>query len=154
MRPVIGIAVAACLIAACSSSTFALTNASVDSTYTCPIGANNAPYSVQATVDAHNGTSGTVRINSVTADMALEALNGPWLEKIGDKYQASDVTVAPTSVAAGANANLKVTIPSACTNGKSTGGGSYGDYRVTVHLATSAGNFSISSKALHRLVAA
>jgi hypothetical protein len=83
MRPVIGIAVAACLIAACSSSTFALTNASVDSTYTCPIGANNAPYSVQATVDAHNGTSGTVRINSVTADMALEALNGPWLEKIG-----------------------------------------------------------------------
>ncbi len=35
-----------------------------------------------------------------------------------------------------------------------TNGASYGDYRATVHLATSAGNFSISSKTLHRLVAA
>lgn len=152
----VGFVVAACLIttASCASSTFDLTNASVDQSYTCPVGANNAPYEIQATVDAHNGTSATVTIKSVSVDLTLEAVNGPWLEKVGDKYEASNVTVAPPSIAAGANASLKVTIPSACTNGKATNGASYGDYRVTVHLATSAGNFSISTKKAHRLVAA
>ena len=149
-------ALAACLIAACSgsSSTLELANASVDQTYQCPVGANNAPYEVHATVDAHNTTPKSVTINSVTADLTLETVNGPWLEKVGDKYQASNVTVAPTSVVSGAKASLKVTIPSACTNGKATNGASYADYRVTVHFATSAGNFSISSKTPHRLVAA
>lgn len=154
-RITVGVAFAAFLIAGCSgSSTFALTGASVDQNFTCPVGANNAPYDVHATVDVHNGTSGTVTISSVTADLTLEAVNGPWLEKVGDKYQASNVTVAPAKVAPGANASVKVTIPSACSNGKATGGSSYGDYRVTLHFATSAGTYSISSKALHRLMAA
>jgi hypothetical protein len=155
-RVTVGVAFAACLIAACSggSSTLELTSASVDQSYQCPVGANNSPYDVHATVDAHNGTSKSVTISSVTADIMLEAVNGPWLEKVGDKYQANNVTVAPASVAPGANASLKVTIPSACTNGKATGGASYGDYRVTLHFATSTGNLSISSKGLHRLVAA
>jgi len=150
------VASAACLLVACSgnSSTFALTKASVDQSFTCPAGANNAPYDLHATVDAHNGTSGTVTINSATADLTLEAVKGSWLEKVGDRYQASNVTVAPATVTAGANASLQVTIPSACTNGKATSGASYGDYRVTVHISTSAGNFSISTTALHRLVAA
>jgi len=137
-----------------SSSSLELTNASVDQSYQCPVGANNAPYDVHATVEAHNGTSQSVTINSVTADLTLEAVTGPWLEKVGDKYQASNVTVAPVSVAPGAKASLKVTIPSACTNGKAANGASYGDYRVTVDFATSAGNFSVVSKTLHRLAAA
>jgi hypothetical protein len=147
---------AACLLAACSSdsSTFALTNASVDESYTCPVGTNNAPYDLQATVGAHNGTARIVTITSASADLTLQAIQGSWLEKVGDKYQASNVTVTPNSVASGANASLKVTIPSACTNGKATNGASSGDYRVTVHIATSAGNYSITSKTLHRLVAA
>lgn len=146
----------ALLVGACStnSSTFALTNASVDKSYTCPVGAKDAPYDLQATVAAHNGTSRAVGITSATADLTLEAVQGPWLQKVGDKYQASKVSVAPDSVAAGADASLTVTIASACTNGKATNGASYGDYRVNVHIATSAGNFSISSKTLHRLVAA
>jgi len=144
----------ALLVAACSSSTFALTSASVDKSYTCPVGANNAPYDLQTTVSAHNGTSRTVSVTAASADLTLEAVQGPWLEKVGDKYEASNVTVAPSSVAAGADASLKVTIPSACTNGKAMNGASYGDYRVSVHIATSAGNYSISSKTLHRLVAA
>jgi hypothetical protein len=149
------IALAACLTSACSgSSSLELTNAAADQSYQCPVGANNAPYDVHATVDAHNGTSKSVTINSVTADLTLAAVTGPWLEKVGDKYQASNVTVAPATVGPGAKAALKVTIPSACTNGKATNGASYGDYRVTVHFATSAGNFSVSSKTLHRLAAA
>jgi hypothetical protein len=151
-----GIAVAACLMTACSgsSSTLELTNASVDPSYQCPVGSNNAPYDVHAAIDAHNGTSKSVTINSVTADLTLEAVTGPWLEKVGDKYQASNVTVAPASVAPGAKATLQVTVPSACTNAKATNGASYANYRVTIHLATSAGNFSVSSKGLHRLAAA
>src|SRR3982074_112930 len=151
-----GIAVVACLITACSgtSSTFALMSASVDQNFTCPAGSNNAPYEIHATVDTHNGTSHPVTIKSATADLTLEAVKGPWLEKVGDKYQANKVTVEPATIAPGANASVKVTIPSACTNGKATNGASYGDYRVAVHIATSAGNFSISGKALHRLVAA
>jgi hypothetical protein len=151
-----GIAFAACLMSACSvgSSTLELTSTSVDQSYQCPVGANNSPYDVHTTVAAHNGTSKSVTISSVTGDLTLEAVNGPWLEKVGDKFQADKITVAPSSVAPGATSSLKVTIPSACTNGKATGGASYGDYRVTLHFATSAGNFSISSKALHRLVAA
>lgn len=144
------------LISACSgeSPTFSLTNASVDQSFTCPVGANNAPYDLHATIDARNGTSKTVTINSATADLTLEAAKGSWLQKVGDKYDASNVTVSPTTVGSGAKAGLTVTIPSACTNGKATNGASYGDYRVAVHLATSAGNFSISSKTLHRLIAA
>lgn len=144
------------LISGCSgeSPTFSLTNASADQSFTCPVGANNAPYDLHATIDAHNGTSKTVTINSATADLTLEAAKGSWLQKVGDKYDASNVTVSPTTVGSGAKASLTVTISSACTNGKATNGASYGDYRVAVHLATSAGNFSISSKTLHRLIAA
>lgn len=147
---------ASLVIAACStdSSSFALTSATVDQSYTCPVGANNAPYEIQATVAAHNGTSRAVAITSATADLTLESVQGSWLQKVGDKYQAGSVPVAPDSVASGASASLKVMIPSACTNGKATNGASYGDYRVAVHIATSAGNYSISSKTLHRLVAA
>jgi hypothetical protein len=150
------VVLAGCLVAGCSgeSSSFALTNASVDQTYTCPAGANNASYELHATVDAHNGTSAAVTIKSVTASMTLEAIKGSWLDKVGDKYQAANATVTPTTVAAGANSSLKVTIPSACTNGKVTNGASYGDYRVSIQLATSAGNYGISSKAVHRIIAA
>ena len=151
-----GVAIGACLISACSgtSSNFALNSASVDQSFTCPVGSSDTPYEIHATVDAHNGTTSPVTIKSASADLTLEAVKGPWLEKVGDRYQASKVTVEPATVAPGANASLKVTIPSACTNGKATNGANYGDYRVAVHIATSAGNFSISSKALHRLVAA
>jgi hypothetical protein len=151
-----GVVLAGCLITACSrdSSSLALTNASVDQTYTCPAGANNAAYELHATVDAHNGTSGAITIKSVTATMTLEAIKGTWLDKVGDKYQAVNATVTPTTVAAGANSSLKLTIPSACTNGKVMNGASYGDYRVNLQLATSAGNYAISSKTVHRIVAA
>ena len=151
-----GVAMGACLITACSgtSSNFALKSASVDPSFTCPAGSSDAPYEIHASVDAHNGTTSPVTIKSASADLTLEAVKGPWLEKVGDKYQASKVTVEPATVAPGATASVKVTIPSACTNGKATNGASYGEYRVAVHIATSAGNFSISAKALHRLVAA
>lgn len=145
-------------LAACSSgqpSTFAVTSASVDPTYWCPGGANNAPYDLHAKVDVRNGTSKSVTIDSATAQMKLIAVKGNWLEKVGDRYDAGSVTYSPTSVGAGSSAVVAVTIPSACTSGKyAASASSYGDYEVTMHLTTSAGAFSITANNQHQILAA
>jgi hypothetical protein len=158
MRMALGVALTAfALAAACSSNAPSLTvgGAAVDATYSCPPGASNAAYNMHATVDLHNPTSSSVSIKSVTAEMTLQATQGTWAEKVGDKYDAGSATFTPASVAAGGNATLNVTIPSACTNGKAgSAGKSYGDYQVTLHIATSAGTFTSTSKNLHRIVAA
>jgi hypothetical protein len=137
------------------SSTFALNSASVDATYQCPTGASNSEYDVHATIQVNNGTSNTVSIRSVDAVMTLVAVKGTWLETLGDRYTASNVTFTPSSVAGGASATVHVTIPSACTNGKTpTGGSSYGEYSVGLTVGTSAGTFTILSGNRHRIVPA
>ena len=62
-------------LVACSSTpaTFALIGASVDPTYKCPGGANNAAYDLHATIDARNNTSRPVTVESITAEMTLTA---------------------------------------------------------------------------------
>jgi hypothetical protein len=138
-----------------SPSTVTLDSASVDSTYTCPAGAANAPYSLQATIEVRNGTSSSVTVKSVAAVMTLTAVKGSWLEHVGDKYDAGGVTYSPDAVGAGSSASLKVTIPSACTNGKTpSAGSSYGEYSVDLTVATSSGTHAIASKNRHRIIAA
>ena len=108
----------ALMVASCSSSStsnFNVTSASVDPSYTCPVGASNVHYDIHGTIAAHNGTSSAVSIFNVNATLTLAAVQGGWLQKVGDKYHAGDVNFAPASVGAGANATLMVTIPSACT---------------------------------------
>lgn len=144
------------IVAGCSSSAPALSvgGATVDATYSCPPGADNAAYKLNATVDVRNPTSSTVTIKTVTAEMTLEAIAGTWAEKVGDSYDAGSATFAPVSVRAGSSTTLRVTVPSTCTNGKSGNGGkSYGDYRVTLHIATSDGTFTSTSTNMHRIVA-
>ena len=88
--------------------------------------------------------------------MTLAAVKGGWLEHIGDQYDATGVTVTPLSVGSGGSASLKVTVPSACTNGKTasnSGAASYGDYAVLFTVVTSAGTHTILSQNRHRLVA-
>jgi hypothetical protein len=111
----IGIA-SGCAIGA--PSTFTLDSASVDQSYVCPAAANDLPYKVHATIGVRNGTSSSVRIESVEVVMTLAAVKGGWLEHVGDKYDAAGVMVSPDSVGAGNTASLAVTIPSTCTNGK------------------------------------
>lgn len=138
-----------------SPSTFAVDGASVDSSYVCPAGSDNVPYDLHATVDVRNGTSSGVTIKSVAAVMTLAVAKGGWLERVGDKYEAGGVTFAPATVGAGSPASLEVTIPSACTNGKTpSGGSSYGDYSVALKVTTSSGTYTIDSKNRHRIVAA
>ena len=149
----IGVISGSCSIG--SPSTFSLNSASVDSSYTCPTGVDNAAYELHATIDLRNGTSSRVTITSVAASMTLSAVKGGWLERVGDKYEASGVTFAPASVGAGSSASLRVTIPSACTNGEApTSGTSYGDYSVALVVTASSGTYTIQSRNHHRLVAA
>ena len=137
-----------------SSSTLTLNSASVDSAYSCPPGVDNVPYTFHATIDLRNGTSSSVTIKSVAAAMTLAAVKGPWLARVGDKYEASGVTFAPATVKAGTSTMLQVAIPSACTNGTTPpGGASYGDYSVDLVVSASSGTYTIASKNRHRIVA-
>jgi hypothetical protein len=133
-------------------STVSLNSASVDTSYTCPAGADNAPYEVHATIDLRNGTSSSLAIKSVAVSMTLAAVKGSWLERVGDKYDASGVTFAPATVDAGKSTSLKVTIPSACTNGPAPTG-SYGEYSVGLVVTASSGTYTIASQNRHRILA-
>lgn len=129
--------------------------ASVDSSYTCPFGANNAPYDLHGTIELRNGTSGTVTIKSVSAVMTLASVHGSWLESPGSSYDAGAVTFTPASLAAGSSTSLRVSIPSFCTNGKAPGfGTSYGEYAVGLTIAASTGTYSIVSGNRHRIIPA
>ena len=152
------LAALACLAVGCSggqAAPFAVTSASVDPTYMCPGGSNDAPYDLHATVNVRNGTGSAVTIQSVTAEMRLAAVKGNWLEKVGDRYDAGNAAFSPSSVAAGSSTSLNVTIRSACTSNKyEYGGSSYGDYTVTMRLVTSAGAFTVTAQNRHEIRAA
>lgn len=155
-RVVLGL-LATALLAACSSGTPSVTAgaAAVDPSHTCAAGSSNAAYDVNSTVAVHNPTSGAVTIKSVTAKLTLVATSGSWADKVGYTYDAGAAKFTPSTVPAGATTTLQVTVKSACTNGSSGNGGkSYGDYRVTLHIDTSAGSVTSTSKGLHRIVAA
>jgi hypothetical protein len=144
-------------VAACSGggpATFTLKSASVDSSYSCPAGSTDAPYSLHGVIDMHNGASSSVTIKSVTAVMTLTAVKGQWLEKVGDRYEADGVAPSPTDLAAGSSSSMQVTIPSSCTKGKTpTSETSYGDYSVGFTVSTSSGTYKIESGNRHRIVA-
>ncbi len=148
---------AAALLAACSqpTPTFSVGGATVDATHWCQGGAKNAAYDLHARVDARNDTSTAVTIESASAQMVLAAASGPWLEQVGQTYDAGTVKVAPATVAARSRATLDVTIPSACTSGLyGLGPSSSGQYRVNLRLETSAGAFSVTAANRHEILAA
>lgn len=152
------VALLAVLLAACSSnqsSTFAISGASVDPTHWCPGASTDAAYDVHGTVQVHNGTSSTVKIESVTATMTLAAVTGNWLEKVGDRYEADKVQFTPATAAPGATTRITFTFPSACTSAAyGAGTSSQGDYVVAVRLTTNAGAYSVTASNRHSIRAA
>lgn len=156
MRGLPGLALALLVLSACSQAgpTFALAGATVDPTHFCAVGSRNAAYDLHAKLDARNATSKQVTIESATAQMKLTKVTGEWLESPGDVYDAGTVAVTPSTIAANGRATLDVTIRSACTSGQHNGGGSSGEYTVTVHLVTSAGTFSVTASNRHEILAA
>lgn len=148
---VIGGVLGACTFG--SSPAFTLDSATVDASHNCPAGARDAPYNVSATIDAHNGTSNAVSITSISAVMKLDSVQGPWLQKVGETYDAGSVQFAPASIAAGSSATLNITVPSACTSKSANGPPAQGDYSITFTVTTSAGTFKVKSKGEHRIFA-
>lgn len=144
-------------VAACSSQTppaFSLAAAHVDAAYRCPAGSANARYDLHATVQAHNPTANSVTIQAATAEMVLVAVQGTWLEKVGDRYSAGSVKVTPSTVAPRSTTPLEVTIPSACTSGRNAPArASSGSYTVTIYMGTSAGAFSVEAGNRHDILA-
>ncbi len=136
-----------------TSGTVTLVRASVDSTYTCPAGSIDAPYSLHGVIDVHNGTSSGVTIKSVTAVMTLAAVKGPWIEKPGDKYEADGVTSSLYTLGAGSSAPMDVVVPSSCTMGKAGAQSSYADYSIGFTVTTSSGTYRIESGNRHRILA-
>jgi hypothetical protein len=135
-----------------SGADLSLSNANVQPNYVCPSTTANAPYELHATISAHNGTSSSISIKSVSAVMTLAAVHGGWLQQVGYKYDAGTAVFAPDRVGASSSATLHVTIPSACRS-KTSGTLSYADYSVALTVVSSAGTFKITSKNLHRIIA-
>jgi hypothetical protein len=145
--------------AACTAGApagFTLKGATVDTSYTCPAGAVDAFYTVHGVIDVTNGTSQSVSVKSVTAVMTLAALKGPWLEKVGDRYEPAGVMSFSSfkSIGPGSSGSLQVIVPSACTRGTvPSPEQSYGDYAVAFTVITSSGTYRIQSSNRHRIVA-
>jgi hypothetical protein len=135
-------------------STFNLNNASVDARFVCPRGSHNTPYDIHASTDAHNGTSSSVTIKAVTAELTVASVHGSWLEQVGSRYDAGQVSFRPSSVGPGSDATLAVIIPSACTNNSGAASvTSYADYKVTLTVVSSAGTNRIDAQNKHRITA-
>jgi hypothetical protein len=155
MRCIAAAGTAAILLAGCgfgSNSEFKLSNASVQPNYVCPSTTADSKYDVRASINTHNGTSGTVLIKSVSVVMTVAAIHGGWLQPVGYRYDAGSVSFTPDRVGAGSNATLGVTIPSACRS-KATGTLSYADYSVALTVVTSSGTFTVNSGNRHRIIA-
>ena len=92
-------------------------------------------------------------IESVGAVLTLAAVKGSWLQQLGDKYDAGDVTFTPSAVGAGSDTTLTVTVPSSCTNGKQPANFSnVADYSVALTVTTSSGTYRLTTQNRHRIL--
>jgi len=148
------VAIGLVILAACGSTGFALTVATVDGTHTCAVGSANTRYDLHAKISADNSSSKTVDVRSIDAVMVVSAVHGQWQQAVGARYDAGDVHFSPRSVGASSKATLTATIPSACTNGQHQGtSDDYADYSIQLTVVTSAGTFHLTSQNKHRIVA-
>ena len=129
---------------------FALSNAKVDATYTCPNPADNLPYDVHATIHAQNSLSNSVSIKSISETWTNVAVHGNWSGTKGDHGTTDVSDFTPKSVTAGGSASIKFVIPFQCSNA-GAGSDTYGDFSFKFVVKTSSGSYTISSDDTHRL---
>jgi hypothetical protein len=84
----------------------------------------------------------------------VAAVKGGWLQKVGDKFDAGNVTYTPTSIGPGSSATIAVAIPSACTGRAAGSPAAWGEYAVTFAITSSEGKFKVDSQNKHRIVTA
>ena len=128
---------------------FALSNAHVDSSYTCPYPSDHVPYDVHASVLAENSLSNTVTIKSMTYTWTNIAVHGNWSGTKGDHGTDNVTDYSPKSVGGGGKATIKFTLGFECTN-SGAGADTYGDFSFKFTFKTSSGTYTTSPNT-HRL---
>ena len=130
-------------------ASFSLSNAHVDPSYSCPYPADHVPYIVHATIQAQNPLSKTVTISAITETWTNVDVHGNWAGTKGEHGTNDVASFTPNSVAPGAKATVKFSIPFECTN-SGAGGDTYGDFAFKFAVKTSSGSYTVSSNN-HRL---
>jgi hypothetical protein len=144
------VALVACGLPFGIGAKFALSNAKVDSSYSCPNPAENLPYDVHVNIQAQNATSNSVSIKSISETWTNVAVHGNWSGTKGDHGTTDVSDYTPKSVSAGRSATIKFAIPFECTN-SGAGSDTYGDFSFKFVVKTSTGSYTLSSDNTHRL---
>ena len=128
----------------------ALSNARVDSVYSCPNPSTDRPYDVHASIDFDNSTNNTLTIKSITEAWQLVATAGNWDGPKSDKGTSTVKTYSPKSIAAGGMSTVRFTIPFKCTNSNPQVT-TYGEFTFKFTVVTSNATYKVDSGNRHRL---
>ncbi len=133
----------------CGNGKLNLSNAHIDSSFTCPAGSDQYNYAVKGALDADNQTSSTVTIKSMALDSTVIAINGSWGASVGSKGNTPIAVFSPKTVSSGSKATIQYSSPWYCTD-PAGGAGSYADFAIVLTLVTTAGTLKVSTNH-HRL---
>ena len=98
------LAMGACVPMCGIGGKFAVSNARVDPSFSCPNPATRYAYDVHVTMDASNSTSKSVAIKSISETWKNVAVHGKWTGTLGDHGTTKVTTYAPMSLASGSSA--------------------------------------------------
>jgi hypothetical protein len=129
---------------------FSLSNARVDSSYTCPNPSSNRPYDVHASIDANNYTNNNVTIKSISETNVTSAIHGSWSGVLGAKGSSDITDFQPKSIGAGNTTTIRFTIAFECSDSGPTQA-TYGDFTFKFKVVTSSGTYTIDGANTHRL---
>src|SRR2546427_11556416 len=85
------------ILAACGSTGFAVTGATVDGTYMCSVGSASTRYDLHSKISADNSTSKSVDVRSIDAVLVVSAVHGQWEQAGGGRYGARAGPFSPRS---------------------------------------------------------
>jgi hypothetical protein len=145
-------AVGACAPICGIGSHLTLSNARVDSSYTCPKQVTNHPYDVNATIDVDNFTNNAVTIRSIAETDTAVAVHGDWNGELGAKGGGSVADYSPRSISAGSKATIRFKIAFQCTDQGTISSSTYADFRFAFTVTTSAGTYKLGGANKHRLI--
>jgi hypothetical protein len=134
----------------CLSGKVVVTNAHMDSQFSCPKGSKDLGYDAHGTLQVDNQTSHTLTIKSIASAATVVKVSGLWGGKVGDKSGADNLTFSPKTIASGSKATVKFSSPWNCSN---AGGNAqtYADFSVVITVVTSSGTYKVSSNN-HRIL--
>jgi hypothetical protein len=129
---------------------FSLSNARVDSVYTCPDPSTDRPYDVHGSIDVDNFTASNVAIKSMAEQDVLVKTGGNWDGPKTAKASDAVTNYTPRSINAGDKATVRFSIGFLCSN-TGAGGGTFGEFSFKFSLVTTNGTYTITAGNNHRL---